>query len=183
MTSKIDGKGTTTYTYDNLNRLATVSEPSGKTTAYTYDAAGNRLTQTETEGTVITVTTYTYDTQNHLIGTSEIINGILSEMIAYAYDNNGNVLSKTSTAYIAALAQPPVIEQSNTYDLLNQLIRTNTADGITVCNTYNGDGYRVEKSVNGSLTRYLYEYDKVILEENINGDQIGRNVYGINLIS
>jgi len=54
---------------------------------------------------------------------------------------------------------------------------------VTVINTYNGDGLRVGKSVNGSLTRYLYEYDKVVLEENYLGDQTGRNVYGINLIT
>ena len=45
------------------------------------------------------------------------------------------------------------------------------------------DGLRVGKSVNASLTRYLYEYDKVILELNALGNQTGRNVYGLNLIS
>jgi len=37
--------------------------------------------------------------------------------------------------------------------------------------------------VNGSLTRYLYEYQRVVLEVNIYGDQTGRNVYGINLLT
>jgi RHS repeat-associated protein len=56
------------------------------------------------------------------------------------------------------------------------------AGGKTVINTYNGEGLRVAKSVNGSLTRYLYEYDKVILEGNGSGNQIARNLYGINLL-
>jgi len=35
-------KGTTTNTYDELNRLETVTEPSSRETAYTYDAAGKQ---------------------------------------------------------------------------------------------------------------------------------------------
>jgi len=35
-------------------------------------------------------------------------------------------------------------------------------------NTYNGEGCRVQKIVNGISTNYLYEYDKVILGLNAN---------------
>ncbi|MDQ2087662.1 RHS repeat-associated core domain-containing protein [Herbivorax sp. ANBcel31] len=70
---------------------------------------------------------------------------------------------------------------SNTYDDKNQLVRTE-ANGKTVVNTYNGEGLRVAKEVNGSLTRYLYEYDKVVLEVNGAGQQIARNLYGTNLL-
>ena len=35
-------KGTTSYIYDRLNRLLTVTEPSGRETGYTYDMSGNR---------------------------------------------------------------------------------------------------------------------------------------------
>ncbi|MBC2581784.1 hypothetical protein HGI79_16135, partial [Clostridium sp. DJ247] len=38
---------------------------------------------------------------------------------------------------------------------------------------YNGEGLRVSKTVDGQLTRYLYEYDKPILELNGSGNQIG----------
>jgi len=33
------------------------------------------------------------------------------------------------------------------------------------------------------VTRFLYQYDKIVLELNALGDQTGRNVYGLNLIS
>ncbi len=163
--------------------MLTVVEPSGKSTAYSYDTAGNRASQTETEGSDVTATTYIYDSQNRLTRTTENLNGTLVKTVDYAYDNNGNLLTVTSVTYTDGIAGAPVLEQNNTYDLLNQLVQTITSDGTTVINTYNGDGLRVGKSVNASLTRYLYEYDKVILELNALGDQTGRNVYGLNLIS
>ncbi len=181
--TKTDSKGTTTYTYDVVNRLLTVVEPSGKSTAYSYDTAGNRSSQTETEGSDVTATTYTYDSQNRLTRTTENLNGTETKATDYLYDNNGNLLTVTSVTYTDGIAGALVLEQNNTYDLLNQLVQTITSDGTTVVNTYNGDGLRVGKSVNASLTRYLYEYDKVILELNALGDQTGRNVYGLNLIS
>ena len=204
--SKTDSKGVTGYTYDAMNRILTVTEPSGKTTVYTYDAAGNRASQTdldtssgktspaydaagnrssqiETEGTDVTATTYTYDALNRLLRTSESLNGMLSRTVDYVYDNNGNLLTVTSVTYTDGTAGSPVLEQNNAYDLFNQLIRTITSDGTTVENTYNGDGLRVVKSVNGSATRFLYQYDKIVLELNALGDQTGRNVYGLNLIS
>lgn len=76
-TGKTDGKGTTTYTYDNLNRLLTVSEPNGRATAYTFDAAGNRLTETVTQGSTTTVKTSSYNEQNRLTILEIHTNGIM----------------------------------------------------------------------------------------------------------
>jgi len=120
---------------------------------------------------------------SRLLQTSESLNGTLARTVDYAYDNNGNLLTVTSVTYTDGVAGAPVLEQNNTYDLTNQLIRTVTSGGTIVENTYNGDGLRVVKSVNGSLTRFLYQYDKIVLELNALGDQTGRNVYGLNLIS
>ena len=38
--------GQTTYAYDSLGRVTTVTQPNGVTTQYSYDAAGNRTSQT-----------------------------------------------------------------------------------------------------------------------------------------
>ena len=48
---------------------------------------------------------------------------------------------------------------------------------------YNGDGLRVETTIDGQITRYMYEYDKVVLEVDGKGNQTARNVYGTNLVS
>jgi len=43
ITSKVDGKGKTVYTYDAQNRLKSVDEKYiNRVTVYSYDAAGNR---------------------------------------------------------------------------------------------------------------------------------------------
>ncbi len=185
LVTKVDARGTVSYTYDDIDRLASVTDVDGKTTAYTYDGAGNRATQTVTaknaEGvTVVTVTTYTYDTNNRLLTIEKRIDGTLADRIDYTYDNNGNQLKTLRTPYTDGTAGTPETVQDNTYDLRNQLIRTVTADGTTVENVYNGDGLRVEKIVDGVRTRFFYEYSRVLLEQT-GGYITGRNVYGTNL--
>lgn len=180
--SKTDSKGITNYKYDSLNRLLTVSEPNGKNTAYTYDQSGNRQTEIVTQGSATQVTSLSYNEQNRLVSTTVTVNDVILEVKNYSYDNNGNVTKILRTPYTNGVAQPSQLTE-NIYDSLNQLIVTTTPNGTMECNIYNGDGYRVSKAVNGQITRYLYEGDKVILEEDGNGSQIAKNVYGINLIS
>ena len=107
-TSKVDGRGTTSYTYDDLNRLETVSEPSGKETSYTFDLAGNRATEAVTESVYddvygstfsTNVTIYNYDDLNRLLSTSTEKDGVNIENVIYIYDNNGNQLSVTKSVY------------------------------------------------------------------------------------
>jgi YD repeat-containing protein len=43
-----------------------VTTPDSKETEYTFDAAGNQETQQVTDGTDVTLTTYTYNAQNQL---------------------------------------------------------------------------------------------------------------------
>lgn len=61
------------------------------------------------------------------------------------------------------MAQIPVTMATNTYDKRNQLIQTATSEGVSLSNSYNGEGLRVSKTVGDQTTHYLYEYDKVVL--------------------
>ncbi|MGB8451173.1 MAG: RHS repeat-associated core domain-containing protein, partial [Anaerocolumna sp.] len=181
-------KGTTTYTYDTLNRLLTVTEPQGRVTTYEYDKAGNRLKETITitdnssGSTVTTEHAYTYNNQNRLTDITTKVNNVLNGVTSYTYDKNGNQLTTVVKTYTGGAVTFTVTTEANTYDVHNQLMKTVTKDGTIVNNTYNAEGYRTGKEVNGEKTYYLYEADKIVLEVDKAGNQTARNVYGTNLI-
>lgn len=199
---KINGveKGTTVYTYDDLNRLETVTEPSvsGKVTTYAYDGAGNRETETVVIGTNSIQMVYAYNEQNRLMSTTTTqVNGT-QEITKYNYDNNGNLVYKgkeviktsdpqDSSSHGLFVVGNSLDDFSTSmgiyeYDDWNQLISATTGDK-TETYVNNGMGYRVQKTANGQTSRFLYEYDKVILETGTDGTQKAWNVYGTNLIS
>jgi RHS repeat-associated protein len=173
--------GETDYTYDTLNRLLTVTEPSGRVTTYNYDAAGNRSSETITAGNDTTLSTYVCDSQDRLTSITERLNGVIQNVDNYAYDYNGNELTDTLFQYVDGIPQAPVVQITNTYDVFNELVQSITG-GTTTVNTYNGDGLRVVKSVDSIATRYLYEYDQVVLETDNTGNETAQNVYGTNLL-
>jgi RHS repeat-associated protein len=175
-------KGTTSYIYDRLNRLLTVTEPNGRETGYTYDMAGNRTMELISSGNETISNIYSYNEQNRLVYITTRVDSEIAEITEYSYDHNGNQLETIVTEYIDGVAQSPITTVTNTYDKRNQLIQTVTEEGTTLTSSYNGEGLRVSKTVNGQKTYYLYEYDKVVLEVNENGTQKARNLYGTNLL-
>ena len=158
----VDGSGTTTYTYDDLNRLLSVDYPSGSpdTVSYTYDAMGNRLTLTEDAVT----TTYVYDDADRLTSTSG------GSALSFTWDDNGQMLSKGS--------------QTFTWDALGRMTGL-TNGGTTASYTYNGDGVRIERTVDATSTTYLQDLASglpVVLSETT-GASTSRYVYGADLIA
>ena len=53
-----DGTGATTYAYDEVNRLLSVSSPGPKVIGYRYDRDGNRIKLIYPDATAVT---YTFD--------------------------------------------------------------------------------------------------------------------------
>lgn len=191
--SKTDKKGVTRYEYDSLNRLYKVTEPDSKTTTYLFDRAGNRVQETVVSSYGSVVTAYTYNEQNRLTGTLTRT-GAVTEKVTYDYDNNGNTMVKVkettkpvapeltgsfafNKAGMSTVREVTFME----YNVWNQMVKTIEGDKTILCK-YNGEGYRVEKSVNGQATKYLYEADKVVLEVDGQGNQTARNIYGTNLL-
>ncbi len=72
------------------------------------------------------------------------IDGVVTSTTTYTYDNNGNQLTVIKDGELIV---------TNTYDLWNQLIQTVSGDS-TIVNTYNGEGLRVAKEVDGVKTDF-----------------------------
>jgi RHS repeat-associated protein len=153
-----DGLGATGHQYDALYRVSGVDYPDGESITYAYDAMGNRLALTSTvHGTV----TYTYDAADQLLA---------SGPITFAWDLNGNLIARSGVSY--------------TWDDLNRLAAVvSKTDVVTF--TYNGDGARVARSVNGAATTTIQDVGlplPYVLEE-ANGSGTTRYVYGLDMLA
>jgi len=126
----VDGDGTTSYSYDDLYRLTQVDYPVGTPTnvGYAYDAMGNRTVMTTTSAI-----TYTYDAADRLLA---------SGPITFTWDNKGNMLSKGDATF--------------SYDYANRVVEA-ISGTQTITFTYNGDGVRVGKCVDGACTTYIQD--------------------------
>lgn len=192
----LNGGDPTDYAYDRANRIKAINYR-GKSVAYTYDAAG-RLTQKTLPNGVSAH--YAYDAPNRLTGISYVKPDatVLTSLI-YTYDENGNRLSqsvnaKTETLFTATYDAANRMLTYNgyplTYDANGNLIQHQTAVGPvsytwdarnrltaisgpsgTASFKYDALGRRIEKTVNGQTTQYLYDGSQAIAE--LQGSAIG----------
>ncbi len=81
----------TSYQYDNLNRLTKTGYPDVTSESYAYDNNGNVVLKTDRKNTS---TTYTYDSLNRL--TNKTYYGSIVAKEGYVYDRNGNLQSLSS---------------------------------------------------------------------------------------
>jgi RHS repeat-associated protein len=196
---------TSTYGYNNLNRLTTMTVNNGTTNLssyqYTLGPTGNRTQVVEKDGRTVN---YVYDDLYRL--TSETIaNSANNGSTGYQYDAVGNRLQRTSTVGQVPnqtltydtndrLNSDTYDDNGNTklsngktynYDFENKL--TSTSDGITI--VYDGDGNRVAKTVNGQATFYLVDtnnltgYAQVVEELRSGVGVVKAYTYGSDLIS
>ncbi|OPX41889.1 tRNA(Glu)-specific nuclease WapA precursor [Ruminiclostridium hungatei] len=69
----------------------------------------------------------------------------------------------------------------NEYNGLNQLVKV-TEGGNTYSYTYNWDGLRASKTVNGVTTNHIWDGDQMVLETDGTGNVTNKYIRGINLI-
>lgn len=130
--SMVDPTGTTTYAYDPLDRLTSVSPPSG-TVSYAYDPVGNRATITYPDGKAVN---YAYNAVNHL----NTVTDWLNQVTTYGYDPANN---------LTGIAYPNKAGASLSYDDANRLNQ--------IQNAYQGSGIGND----APFTTYTYVLDKV----------------------
>ena len=157
-------KRTHSYTYDNVNRLATdTGAVTGEVTSYTYDDQSNLLTMTDP---LSHVTTYTYDALNRR-STAE---DALSHTTTTAYDANDNPTSVTDplglvTTYtyngigdLTGISSPDTGSTTRTFDAAGNLLTSTDARSDVTTYTYDALNRPLTVSYT-SGTGITYTYD------------------------
>ena len=158
--SSNSGGASDTYTYDQLNRLSTVTDASGAT-AYSYDAVGNLQNYTYPNGVT---SAYSYDTLNRLTQMGSSKNATSISNYAYTLGLAGNRLT------VAELSGRTVnYGYDSLYRLTSEAVTfdPHNHDGTTSY-TYDAVGNRQQLLVNG-VTANSYTYDA--------DDRLGADTY------
>ena len=87
LTGMVDGVGTTTFSYDDLNRLTAVVDPFGNMVGYGYDSVGNRTSLQYPDGKVVS---YQYDPADRLVQVSDWD----SRQTHYQYDGANRLVER-----------------------------------------------------------------------------------------
>ena len=153
ITSVTANSSTTTYAYDNLGQLTRENnQAAGKTWTWTYDTAGNILSKSEyayttgSLGTALDMITYGYADNR---GWGDLLTSYDGR--SFQYDEIGNLLSDGEWTY--------------TWSKGRQLVSM-SKPGSTLTFTYDADGNRTSKTVNGVTTTYTYVDGRVTHEAN-----------------
>ena len=151
----VDGVSSTAYVYDGNNRLTEETKNEGQsseTTHYSYDNNGNTICK---YSETISPATQGQTTEVYIsvAGTDESSNGV----------NNDNSVT------------------INEYNCLNQLVKVMEGSN-TYSYTYNWDGLRASKTVNGVTTNHIWDGDQMVLEADGEGNVTNKYIRGINLI-
>jgi RHS repeat-associated protein len=174
---------TTSYQYDNLNRLIHTTFADSSTVSFAHDSFGNQTGITDQRGHTLTksydaydrltqltdpnggVTQFSYDTNGRLLTLTDA-NG---HPTTYTYDADGKVLTQsnalnlaTSYTYDAAgnvLSRTDANSKTTnyTYDALNRLTNTAYPGGSSVANVYDALGRRTSMTDSTGQTTYSYD--------------------------
>lgn len=151
----------TTYSYDAMNRVLTITQQ-GAATTFTYDANGNIDMVTLPNSNHID---YVYDAANRLTQ----INDDLGNRIQYAYDTQGN-RTREERKDPGGVIKTYLDMQ---YDTLNRLDRVTNPDSSYTAYDYDPNGNRTGLTdPNGNITSYEYDVlnriDRMIQPGSIN---------------
>jgi RHS repeat-associated protein len=166
-----DASGTTTYTYDDHDRLAAKATPQG-TLSYTYDPAGNVASMTSSNVNGVSVA-YTYDSLNRLatVVDNRLPNGL--NTTTYTYDPASN---------LATVTYPNGLQSSFTYDDLNRVTALNNGKA-SYTYTLGPTGNR-QSATESSGRTLSWSYDGIyrLTNETISLDPMSKNgtvAYGL----
>ena len=185
-------KKTAAYTYDMLGRITRETKTGREDISYTYDANNNRKQMTIGNKT----TAYQYNKNDELLRTDTLHTDTeKNDVVIYKNDKNGNQLATVNrseipteakdTSYIdvdVTLGDNQLNDNVvNHYNALNQLTETLTKN-YKVSFTYDAEGLRTGKTVNGEKTIYVWDGDQVVMELSKGGAVQKRYIRGNDLV-
>ncbi len=172
-----DGKKTTktsTYTYDLLGRITKETQTGREDITYTYDSNNNRKEMKAGNK----ITAYQYNKNDELLRTDTLNTDTEEDtVVLYKNDRNGNQLAtvnryeipneRKDRPYIdidVTLGDNRLNENTvNHYNALNQLTKTLTKN-YKVSFTYDSEGLRTSKTVNGEKTVFVWDGGQLVME-------------------
>ena len=185
----ISGSNGITITY-NLNSFGEVAEyklqngENDKNYSYTYDSNGN-ITTISLNGSL--QQTFTYNSSNELVRFDD---ALINKTVTYDYDYVGNITSVKTYIYTTGTLGTPLTTQNYTYNSQNQ--RTDLSydangnmtslNGYTfgwtnrrltsaistdnnISYTYNHNGIRTSKTINGITTYYVVDENNNVVKQ------------------
>jgi len=151
----VEGAKTTTYTYDELDRLTTeviAGDAAGNNgvVGYSLDKTGNRLARSSGLVGLTAQTGLSYNARDWLSGDT--------------YTANGSTLSSTHVAALNAQ-----VAGTDTYDFEERLILRMRPDGTTINLSYDADGHRTGKSILSASSQPLSATSWLVDTNNLTG--------------
>ena len=181
-----------------LGRIKRETKTGSEDISYTYDSNNNRKEMTVGNK----VTAYKYNKNDELFRTDTLNTDTEEDsVVIYKYDKNGNQLAtvnryeipsdKKDSTYVdidVTLGDNRLNENVvNHYNALNQLTQTLTKN-YKVSFTYDAEGLRTSKTVNGEKTVFVWDGDQLVMELSESGKVQKRYIrgndrgYGSNLV-
>jgi len=177
--------GATSYVYDTLNRLQTLTPPAAFTATgnfgFTYDAVSRRTQMTRPNGLK---SIYAYDNLSHLLSVLHQSGSTTLDGAAYGVDNAGNRTSRTpqptgtasNYSYdniyeLTGVTQNATTTESYTYDAVGNRLSSlgvspyvnNTSNELTstpsTTYTYDSNGNTTSKTDSTGTTQYSWDFE------------------------
>lgn len=176
------------YNYDNMGNITSITRGGSAYREYMYDSLG-QLTQ-ERNLSTNTMTSYTY---NHLgnitVKNIDDANGINEKgIVRYGYSADSNagwkylLTSITTEDYTKGTTTTETIDydaignplsyRGASMSWFGRQLRTYSKGSTTASFTYDADGLRSSKTVNGTKTEYQYVGDQLFYEDRGNGNKL-----------
>ena len=161
VTSITKGSASASYTYDALNQLTRVNDGfTNKTTTYTYDNAGNLLERKE----------YAYTTGAL---------GAPTDTVTYAYDSvwKDKLVSYDGEAITYDEIGNPLSYRGYTMAWEGKRLQSLSGNSTTASYTYDEQGVRSSKTVNGVMTTFSYNGSLLMAQVQGSGSSQVKQLY------